>query len=105
MIPPEKSVLSLSRVRFYSTGDEDAFFHWLNRIKCISHHEGLGAELLLHVDSRAVDEASLRDLIAFFWRYEVPMEQLAIFDRTAHSSWLRNQKSFWFASMFGTTPH
>ena len=105
MISSENLVLSLSRVRFYSAGDEGAFFHWLNGIKCVLRHEGVGTELQLHVDSGAVDEVSLRELIAFFWRYGVPMEQLAVFDRPAYLSWLRNQNAFWFASMFGTASH
>ncbi len=97
----EYVILRLSKVRFFSAGDEDAFFHWLRSIKCISQYKGVGVDILLEVGAESVDESSLRELIAFFNRYGVPMAQLAVFDRPGFSAWLHNPRAYWYSSMFG----
>jgi len=67
-------------VRFFSQGDEEAFFAWIARIRCVSRVEGVGTEIRLHIPRRAISWACLRELIGLFWRYEVHMGQLAQFE-------------------------
>jgi hypothetical protein len=86
---------------YYSQGDERAFFEWANRIPCIRKVEGLGQELHLHVRGRRVSETCLRELIALFYRYQVPMKQLAQFENSSNQKWFRNPSAFWYRPVFG----
>jgi hypothetical protein len=76
-------------VRFFSQGYEDAFFAWIARIRCVSHVEGVGTEIRLHIPRRAVSWACLRELIGLFWRYEINMGQLVQFETSANTQVFR----------------
>ena len=86
---------------YYSRGDEDAFFQWLKRIKCVTRWEGSGTELRLHVPSKRISNKCLRELISIFQRYRIPMRQLAKFENETNRAWLRNRNGFWYREMFG----
>ena len=80
--------------------DEALFFEWLHRLSCVSHYEGRGDSLYIEVDSKSVNELALRDLLALFDRYRIDKKQLIAFDCKKFAKWFRNEKSYWFASVF-----
>ena len=89
-------VLVATSVRYFSQGDEEAFFCWLKRIRCVGEVHGVGRDLLIPL-SAAPDDDDLRELIGLFYRYRVDMTQLAVF---ARSEWASNPKAFWHRRMF-----
>jgi hypothetical protein len=94
--------LTCRRVTFYSPGDETAFFEWLARITSIVRAEGQGDAILLRLSSRRISEHNLRELIALFRRYRIPMPQLAQFENKSNRAWFRSSKAFWYSAVFGT---
>jgi len=71
--------LKCKRVRFYSEGDESAFFAFARSITAVKRIEGAGDFILLHVTSRPSQQA-LSDLKALFARYRISgKQQLAQF--------------------------
>lgn len=92
--------LEATRVRFYSKGDEAAFFDWLKNMSFIESIEGHGATLYIKVDILAVDEEGLRELIAIFHRYCIDMRQFVVFDTDRFSGWFRCPSSYWHKAVF-----
>lgn len=84
-----------------SPGDERAFFEWIARIRCIRRFWGSGPELYLEIPRRRISDACLRELLALFQRYDVPMAQLAQFENKSNRRWFRNREAFWYAAVFG----
>jgi hypothetical protein len=94
-----KYVLKCNSVVFYSTKDEEAFFEWLDKIDAIELYEGSGYILSLHVREQ-IREDDLRELIALFVRYAIPLNQLKVFDLKRFSHWFRDRNSFWYDGVF-----
>lgn len=92
--------LQVTGVRFFSQGDEEAFFEWLNKLCCIKKCVGHGLTLYISINSSLVDEKGLRELLAIFHRYEIDMSQLIQFDREEFSVWFRNVDAFWCQDIF-----
>lgn len=57
----------------------------------------------LVVDCTQVSEASLRDLLALFHRYRIPMKQLAQFRNAANESWFASPEMYWYSEVFSPT--
>ena len=93
--------LQATGVRFYSQGDEGAFFSWLKRLPFVDHFEGCGLTLYIKVNSSAVDEDGLRELLALFRRYGVELAQLVVFDRDEFADWFRRADAYWHKDIFG----
>lgn len=93
--------LEATNVRFFSTHDESAFFEWLDKIKCVQKYEGRGSTLHITVNTVAVDEEALRELLALFHRYGIAMQQLITFDRPEFTRWFRDTRAYWYSSIFG----
>jgi hypothetical protein len=93
-------ILRCKRVRFYSQGDERAFFDFAGNIKSISKIKGVGEEIQLKVASR-VSDTSLRDLVGLFQRYHIRMNQLRQFATSRNHHWFHDRRAFWFAKVFG----
>jgi hypothetical protein len=93
--------LQATAVRFLSQGDEAAFFGWLGNLPCVERCEGRGSTLFMKVNSAAVDERGLRELIALFRRYRVGLKQLAVFDRGEFADWFRSEQAYWHKEVFG----
>lgn len=68
--------LTCKRVYFYSKIDEDMFFEWIKKIKCIEKFEGAGDELYLDLVDKELNYEDIKDLLALFYRYEIDMKQL-----------------------------
>lgn len=80
--------------------DEKSFFDWLDMMACVSTYAGRGDTLYITVESAAVDEEALRDLLALFHRYGVDLAQLQVFDTDRFTSWFRDPASYWFSGVF-----
>lgn len=76
----QKITLILTPLKFYTAEDEDLFFEWIKKIKCIQEYKGVGKELHLSIQSTKLsfhDVASLRGL---FKRYKIKnIDQLNVF--------------------------
>lgn len=82
--------------------DEDAFFWWIKRIKCIEKFEGAGDELYLDLKDGELSDNDLDDLIGLFYRYKIDMKQLAQFLTKENKEWFYdNPKAFWHRRVFG----
>jgi hypothetical protein len=88
---------------YYSQGDERAFFEWLRRIPGVQKVGGVGHELHIHA-RRRLSWRSLLELIALFYRYQGPMDQLAQFETASNQKSFRNPMMFWHTAVFGTRP-
>lgn len=88
--------LDCSGIRFGSQLDEKHLFEWACEIPCVVRWE----RDTLVVKSRRISQSDLRDLIALFWRYEIPMAQLAQFKNPANESWFSAPIMYWHAAVF-----
>ncbi len=97
-----ENILICRGVRFYCLKDEDAFFDWLKKIKCIEKLSAAGRELYLHICSDQIHDQDLDDLIGLFYRYKIDMKQLQRFLTKDNKSWFfDNKKAFWHKKVFG----
>jgi hypothetical protein len=90
-----------ARERFFSEGDEAAFFSWLGSIPGVVAVRGQGRELHIQLRSKRLSNHALRELIALYWRYGGRLSELAMFETAANTSWLRAPDAFWHRRMFG----
>jgi len=97
----EKLELQADSVVFYSPRDEAQFFGWLDQMECVMEVVGRGRIIYIQIDKRRVDAEVLRDILAFFQRYRIAMEQLKVFDSEAFSTWFRRSDAYWYRSVFG----
>ena len=47
-----------------------------------------------------IPEEGLRELLALFHRYKIPMVQLQQFESAQNKGWLRNPNSYWHREMY-----
>ena len=93
-------LLECVAVEFLSTIDEYIFFDWLEQINGVSDVYGQGLSIMLTVDDSINDE-SLRELLAVFYRYGIDMKQLGTFRNNDNQSWFYdNKQSFWCEKVF-----
>lgn len=57
----------------------------------------------MKVNSSAIDEDGLRELLALFRRYGVDMAQLVAFDREEFAEWFRRADAYWHNDIFGSS--
>jgi hypothetical protein len=96
------TTLVADSVKFYSQGDERAFFSWLRRIKRISSVRGVGPKLLMDIDPRGLADADLREIIGLFHRYGVDKRQLGVLLSEKNAVWFRDDRAaFWHRDVFG----
>lgn len=93
-----------AQLHFYSTGDEDAFFNWLQSIPEVISVTGKGRELFIRLRSPLLPSDSLRELIGIYWRYGGRMCELAQFADDSNRAWFQDPKQFWYQSVFNTEP-
>ena len=92
--------LDCSGVIFGSQLDENYMFTWALEIAGVVRWE----KNALVVRSHRVSATSLRELLALFRRYGIPMDQLAQFRNAKNEIWFANPKSYWYQSVFGKSP-
>jgi hypothetical protein len=88
---------------FYSEGDENRFFQGLSSVRGLQRYVGLGRGLILTVSIGRLTRDSLMDLIALFWRYQIPLEVLASLGDKPKFSWLKEHEWYWHHNMFGNS--
>ncbi len=98
---PTSIELQATGVRFFSKQDEAAFFGWLKALPFVERTEGHGRTVYIKINSSAVDEDGLRELLALFRRYGVDLAQLAAFDREEFAEWFRRADAYWRKDIFG----
>ena len=89
------------KVTFYSKGDEDTFFGWAHNIPAIKEVFGDVEDIVLLIGSVSIEDSSLRELIALLYRYNLPLQQLAIFKNPSNQEWFQNENKFWYSGVFG----
>jgi len=88
--------LDCSGVWFGSYLDEKHLFEWAAEIPGFLRWE----QDTLVVRSR-LSEASLRDILSLFSRYEIPMAQLAQFRTPKNEEWFAAPQMYWHKKVFG----
>jgi hypothetical protein len=88
--------------RYFSPGDEKAFFDWLQSIPCVSRVAGQVRDL--HVTlKRAPTDNQLREFIGLLYRYRMNMKGLAVFKTSRNARWFaNNENAFWHKRVFGS---
>lgn len=81
--------------------DEDMFFAWLDKIKCVKKYEGILNTLYIDIDTLQLDRSDFDEIIGLFTRYDVNMKQLAVLAERDHLSWIGNKDSHWYELVFG----
>lgn len=88
--------LDFSSVRYGSQLDEKYLFAWAAEIPAVVGFD----PVTLFVRSKRISEASLRDLLALFERYDIPMDQLQIFLNKKNEHWFANPNMYWHKKVF-----
>lgn len=88
--------LDCSGVRFGSQLDEKHLFEWAGEIPGVLRWER--DTLVVRTN---LSQASLRELLALFYRYKIPMAQLAQFRTAKNEAWFTGPKTYWHARVFG----
>lgn len=95
--------LTCTKVVYYSMNDEEVFFWWLEKIKCIERIDAIRYDLYLHLKKTPPTDEDLQDLIGLFYRYNVDMKQLARFLTPENKAWFYDdKKAFWHKKVFGS---
>lgn len=68
---PEKYILLLKPLVFYSEEDENLFFQWLKYIKCIENYKGVGDSLIVNLVSDEISFDDFKNLNGLFKRYKI----------------------------------
>lgn len=89
--------LDCSGIGFGSQLDEKHLFAWALEIPCVLRWE----QDTLVLRSKRISEAALRDLLAMFDRYDIPMEQLAQFKNSRNETWFAAPNMYWHKKVFG----
>lgn len=89
--------LDCSGVTFGSQLDERHLFEWAMQISGAVRWE----HDTLVLKTPSVSQASLRDLLALFSRYQIPMKQLAQFKNSKNQAWFAAPQMYWHLRVFG----
>lgn len=87
--------LDCSGVVFGSQLDEKHLFEWAMEIPGVLRWEH--DTLVVRTN---LSQASLRDLLALFSRYQIPMAQLVQFRTTRNESWFAAPHMYWHTRVF-----
>ncbi len=94
-MPAKLPILSIGPAVFYSDGDELALMHWISRIKCIREDSLVFDSRHIYLKRRP-SQSDLWEIIALFYRYNLPMRQLAQFENDANRNWFKDQRKVWY---------
>jgi hypothetical protein len=90
------TVLKFKCPVFGSEGDEQSFFKWLG----IFTVEVIGVHDSIEIKFRN-DQDNLREAIAIYYRYKLPMQDLARLVNGSNSHWFKCEGKFWYEQVFG----
>ena len=88
-------------MRYFSAGDEAAFFSWLQAISGVVSVQGYGRELHIRLRSKRLSARSLKELLALYQRYQGDMSELAQFLNQSNSTWFADPDAYWHSQVFG----
>lgn len=87
--------LEARAVWYGSQLDEYSFFGWLKKIPAVITYFGQGHSLYIQCDPAPIDDESLRELIALFFRYGIDTAQLDVYLTDANRSWFADEQKYW----------
>ena len=94
--------LKMTSVHYYSPGDEDRFFEWLQSIPCVGEPYGIVRDLFVPIDGNVISDEDLQELIAIFTRYKTDARELRQFLNDENKAWFYdNKEAFWWNAVFG----
>ena len=93
--------LDCSGTLFFSQLDEKHLFEWAMEIPGVV---GWEKDQLL-VQSRRLSQVGLRGLLALFYRYNIPMQQLLQFRSPSNERWFAAPHMYWHERVFGEKPN
>jgi hypothetical protein len=86
--------------KYFSPGDEAAFFSWLMSIGCVENVTGELRDLHIKLKRRPT-AAQLRELVALFFRYRMNMKPLAALRTPTNENWFyKDTNAFWHSRVF-----
>jgi hypothetical protein len=95
-----KSLLTINEPRpFYSQGDEDHFFNWLQSIPEIEKVTGIGRGLEIVV-RRPMEKGSLHDLIALMTRYGLDRRPLKPLCEEQPGDYFQSKDAYWYSAVY-----
>lgn len=97
----ERQFIVIESPRYFSLGDEAAFFRILQALPLTKSVHGSGTELHIGVNQRRVSRHSVHEMVALFRRYGIALKPLEIF-ATPRRSWFRDPNSAWHQELFGS---
>ena len=86
-------------VPFYSEGDEDNFFNWLQSIPAVRGVSGTAKGLEVFIEE-PLDDLSLYELIALMTRYSLDRRCLRPLCERDDKCWFRDKEKYWYQSIF-----
>lgn len=88
--------LSCGGTRFGSCLDEKHLFTWAEELSCFERWDS--DTMVLRTGD--ISEEELRELLALFWRYRIPMRQLAQFETDSNRHWFSSPTTYWYGQVF-----
>lgn len=90
---------------FLSKMDEERFFQAFRELVAIREFKIMDGGLALWIDMRYLNKSATCELIALMARYSLPLSPVGVFfNRSKGFYWLRDERRYWFKSMFNSTP-
>jgi len=89
--------------KFYSAGDEEAFFAWLKSTPGIKEVVGTPEGLVLTITT-PVQRAALYELIALLTRFGIDIEVLKVLVTATDAEYFKDPKKYWHRAMFASEP-
>lgn len=94
-------IVEIELQTFYSEGDESRFFEGLRGNKAVKGSRGVGRNLLLTVDPKALNRDRLWDLISLLWRYGIPLRPLRTLASAKRFASFKDKRMYWYDELFG----
>ena len=91
MLKKNEKILVFTPLRFFSLDDEDLFFRWINKVKCVKSYKGIGKELHLVINNENISYKDFANLRGIFKRYKLKnIEQLKqLFMNEYNGDWFK----------------
>lgn len=86
----------------HSQRDEVALLNWLQSISGVCSRSE-GRYLVISARRKRLSDAALRDLLGLFYRYRLPMRQLAVFLTARNRTWFASPDKYWHKRVFSVT--
>lgn len=91
-----------TNIKYYSLLDQQMFFEWAQRIKCIKQCFLSEQTIYIELKSNKLSERGLYDLLCFFKIYKIDMKQLRPFLTETNQKWFSASKTaYWYNPLFG----